>query len=91
MAPLTLPLSERTRKYGYVYWKKALDDDVLRLLADFDTVHVILDGLYIGEKKLDFKNRRFSIGPGKSKLIPSDATVLKLSLLKNGKLNIRCQ
>lgn len=91
MKKLTLEIPDRTRKYGYIYWSKRSQDEVRSFFGQRKTVEVILDGLYIGEKLINFEYCRISIGPGKARNIPDKASEIVLQFRKDGRLEIICQ
>ena len=88
---VTVPILDRSRKYGYLFWQKRKDEEVYKLLGRRRVVDVVLDGQYIGQKKVVLKYRRISIGPGKARGIPRDATDFQHSFDKDGRLQIRCK
>ena len=90
-ATVSLPIRERCRRFGYVYWPKRVDSAVRNLFGLKQTVDVVLDGLYIGQKKVSFDYRRLSIGPGKARNIPEEATEFHLSFSQDGRLQISCK
>ena len=48
---LKLPISERSRKYGYIYWAIRNDATVQRFFRAREVVDVLFEGTPIGEKK----------------------------------------
>ncbi|MCC3862529.1 hypothetical protein [Pseudemcibacter aquimaris] len=59
---IEIRIAERAIKYGYIYWTKKDDDKVT---AEFDAVkeaEVLVNGISLGVKKIDYRYRRISIG-----------------------------
>lgn len=88
MKKLVVKFSESNRKYGYLHWSSKQDTDAKDLLGRKKAVSIVLGGLYIGEKGIDNKFRRISIGPAKSRTIPEGVTELELKISKDGKLQV---
>ena len=88
MKRLVIQFSESNRKYGYLHWGYRQDADVREFFGRRKSVSMVLDGLYVGEKSIDEKFRRISIGPAKSRAIPEDITELVLKFSKDGRLQV---
>ncbi len=82
MKTLEIPILERSRKYGYIYWSKNLDAKTNEFFKDVNTVSVVFDGAKLGDKKIDFKNRRISIGWRWTRDLPEKVT--EFILTRNG-------
>lgn len=65
-----IPITDRARQYGYMIWPKTLEPDIKHLLAGADRISVVVEGKPLGEKRIDWKYRRISIGPKISQTIP---------------------
>lgn len=89
-ATIEIPLTERCRKYGYVYWTKELDSTVTKFFAGKKRVTVVLDQYLLGDKKIDLKFRRISIGAVRAQGISKECDTFRLSLEKDGKLRVEC-
>ena len=83
-----IPISERARKYGYVIWPKKLDRDVRALLGDVDTLAVVMDGRSLGEKRVDWKYRRISVGQSNTRVIAPGRSSFDLTAPNVGTLQI---
>lgn len=83
-------ISERARRYGYLIWPKTLDDAVGQELGARATVSVVLEGKTLGEKRVDWGNRRISLGPKQTRNLPPTATTFEVSLSRDGMLVVRC-
>jgi hypothetical protein len=86
-----IPIKDRSRKFGYIYWTKSLDTSAERFFAGRKVVDVVFQGTSIGEKKVDRKNRRVSIGLAKTRVLDESLTHYRLRFIKDGRLQITCQ
>ena len=87
---VSIPISDRARKYGYIIWPKKLDDCVRKLLSDRDTVEVVLENVQLGRKRIDWKYHRISLGPTQTRRIRAVALNFHLTLLQEGRLAVTC-
>lgn len=75
-----VPISERARKYGYLFWPKAADGDVRALLGEVQTVELSFNGDAIGTRTVDWRHRRISVGPRRTRDLPDAVTNFVLDL-----------
>lgn len=87
---IMIPILERSKKFGYIIWKKDKDFDMRAYFKDIQEVEVFFEGKNIGKKRIDWKNRRISIGWANTRKISSDKKEYKVALWKEGKLSIKC-
>ena len=88
---LTLPINDRSRKYGYIIWKKQMDKEVAIFLGDRKEVEVCFNDSLIGSKKIDWKFRRISIGYSRTRNLPINSKEFLLKFDEKGRLRISCQ
>lgn len=62
-----LPVTARSRRFGYLIWPRRLDAEVSALLGKRDTCDVVFDGNDLGTKRVDWKRRRISVGPARTR------------------------
>ena len=86
-----IPILPRSKKFGYVIWKRKQDFDVKSCLKDIENADVVFDGEQLGNKRVDWKYRRISLGWRQTREIPSSKKEFTVSLNKEGKLIIKCQ
>ena len=79
---MIVPISDRARKWGYVIWPKALDDEIHALLGDAATVSVSFEGKNAGSKRVDWHRRRISVGPAQTRGLPASITGFVLEFRK---------
>lgn len=91
MNELRVTIPDRTRKFGYLYWRERQDIDAKTFFGTKTSVPVVLGGLFIGMKSVDFAFRRISLGPNKVRAIPKTATELRLRFNNEGALEITWQ
>src|SRR6202035_4733699 len=82
---LKIPITPRSFRFGYIIWPAALDDSVKDFFGGRETVNVSFLDSFLGEKRLDYKYRRISIGPKKIKSIPPTATTFRLTFRDDGR------
>lgn len=83
-----IPITSRARRYGYVIWPKSRDAAVHAMLENRDTVCVLFGGRDLGERRVDWKYRRISVGPRATQGIGPEVSVFELSLLGDGSLQV---
>jgi hypothetical protein len=62
MDKLTIPITKSARQFGYIIWTPKLNDQLHDFLKGSSHVHLLFQGADLGEKKVDWKYRRISIG-----------------------------
>lgn len=70
---MIVPISDRARKYGYLFWPKTADAGMQALLAGAQTVDLSFNDAAAGTKTVDWKHRRISVGPKLTRGIPETA------------------
>lgn len=78
-----VPITKSARKYGYLIWAEKRHKEVNDLLQGLDHVNVIFNGFNLGNKKIDWKYNRISIGYKFTRALPEDAKYYKLRLENN--------
>jgi hypothetical protein len=88
---LVLPFSKRAFKYGYIFWKKSQDDLVQKFFGDITTVKIWFNNSYLGEKKVDWKYRRISLGYSKTRRLSDKLTEFVLTHKKDSSIKVVCR
>jgi hypothetical protein len=88
---LEIPISERAREYGYIFWPYRMDEKVRQFFGDCDGVVVMFEDSNLGEKRIDWEFRRISLGYKQTKGLDESLRVFKLTFLRNGRLQVKCQ
>lgn len=91
MSALRLPITERARRFGYVFWNHKMDDAVRAFLGDRQMVEVWFDDSKLGEKNIDWLARRISVGYSRTRVLPDSVKEFSLKFDKKGSLRITCQ
>jgi len=93
MKKLTIPITKSARQFGYVIWPPNLNDQVGTFLGGTSKVRLYFQGADLGEKNVDWKYRRISIGYRWTRRLSDDVTkyVLSLSDKDSTKLVVECQ
>lgn len=84
-----IEIADRARKYGYIYWISTNDDEMSQLLGRKSQIKVNFNRSDIGLKKIDWANRRISVGYRQTRDLPKDVKNFQLSLSKDGTLEVR--
>ncbi len=88
--PIEIPIFDRSRKYGYIYWKNAMDESVKKFLGDRQSIDVWFENSLLGKKNIDWKNRRISIGYKQSRKI-SESAKLFIITYHGDELKVICR
>ena len=87
---MRLEITNRARTYGYLTWPKKLDAEVAKTLsADREAVQVYLNETFLGQKRIDWKYRRISLGYKYTRALPATARYFNISMGKDGCLVIK--
>ena len=81
---MIVPISDRARKYGYMIWPKSADQDVQALMSEIQKVKVSFNGSDLGEKRVDWKHRRISIGPSQTRSVSETAKSFRVEFSGHG-------
>lgn len=84
---MIVPISNRARKYGYLFWPKAADDGMRALLSDVQKLELSFNGAEASTKTVDWKRRRISVGTKLTRAMPETASSFVLDF-QNPKLNV---
>lgn len=91
MTKLEIPLTERSRKYGYIFWPKVLDGQVEGFFKDATTVNLVFNNAEHGKKNIDWKHRRISIGWRWTRRLPEKVKVFVLTWKDEKTVNVVCR
>ena len=87
---MQIEILDRSRNYGYMFWMKSQDMEIKDLLGNIDRVSLVFDGNQIGEKNVDLKNRRISIGHNLTRRLSPKIKFFNVSLKKPSTLIVVC-
>lgn len=58
---VSIPLTPRAKKFGYIIWKKKMDPEIKEILGDDDFITLKIQDQEVMKKHIDWKQRRISI------------------------------
>ncbi len=87
--PFQIPILDRARKYGYLYWPKRDNDRVCRFLSGSDAIDIVFNDSYLGRKRIDRRYRRISLGWKQTRALPADVSVFRLTRRNDGRVSVR--
>jgi len=73
-------ITNRARQYGYVIWPKRRDAELRALLGDRDRVGVVMNGNSLGDRRVDWKYRRISVGPKATRALGDDQSRFQVTI-----------
>lgn len=77
---MILPITKSARRFGYVIWNRKNEPEIKKLLGERNSIAVIFNGFQIGEKKIDWKYHRISLGYKFTRALPVEANMFTVSL-----------
>ncbi len=77
---MTLTITKSARQFGYVIWSNKTDAAIKKLVGERNTITVYFNGFVIGEKVIDWKYHRISIGYKFTRALPETAKVYRLTV-----------
>lgn len=83
-----VPITQRSRRFGYLYWPKAQDEQMHTLLGQDEYIEVTFNHIEVGAKRIDWKYRRISIGPSKFRSLPENVETVVLRLDNKDRLEV---
>lgn len=91
MSALQIPITERARKYGYIYWPASMDAQIVEFLQSKKAVTIVYEGAEHGKKNVDWPHRRISIGYRWTRSISEEADWFVLSWDNSKRLKVTCR
>jgi hypothetical protein len=91
MNKVSIPITERARKYGYIFWPAALDEKMQEFFQDVSTVNLVFQGAEHGEKNVDWAHRRISIGWRWTRNLPHDVSDFVLTWKDKKTVSVLCR
>ena len=87
---ITFPISKSARQFGYIIWPPSFNKDFEKELKNAEKVTIVFNGLNIGEKRIDWKYRRISIGYKFTRALPEQVKNFEIEILPNNIIKVRC-
>ena len=91
MPKITIPITVRSRRYGYIYWSAKTDERIEAFLGSKESARLMFQGADHGLKKIDYKYRRISIGWKWTRQLPESVEDFVLSWKDNKTLDVVCR
>jgi hypothetical protein len=89
---LTIPITKSARQFGYIIWTPKLNDQLHDFLKGASHVNLSFQGADLGEKQVDWKYRRISIGYRWTRRLAEDISQYILTFRDSeSKLIVECQ
>ncbi len=79
---MKLLITKSARQFGYLIWNSTNNADVDKLFGGKTKIHVHFNGFDIGEKAIDWKYHRISIGYKFTRALPESAKYYVVALNK---------
>jgi hypothetical protein len=87
---LEIPISTRSRRFGYIFWAKSQDESVKQFFGHRTVAEVWFEKSHLGQKRIDWKNRRISMGWSRTRRLPREATFYRLTLQRDSTVKVTC-
>ncbi len=84
---MNIRITKGARQYGYLIWNSKNEAGIEELLKDLDKVRVKFNNFDLGEKNIDRKYRRVSLGYKLTRALPVDHTMYEVKM-NNGILEV---
>ena len=84
---MKLPITKSGRKYGYIIWNLKNSMEMEKMLHGMDSVPIIFNGFVLGQKSIDRRYHRISLGYKLTRALPLDQTTFILNI-ENGALEV---
>lgn len=81
-------ITKGARQFGYLIWNAKNGGDLEKMLNKKDSIHVNFNGFDLGEKNIDWKYHRISLGYKLTRAMPTEHSVYSVSL-KDGILEVK--
>jgi len=83
-------ITTRARTYGYFIWLKRQEPEIVKLVGgEMKIIKVILGEQFLGQKHIDWKYRRISLGYKHTRALPPTAKEFNATKKKDGSLLIQ--
>ena len=84
---MNIPITKTARQYGYLIWNSKLDMDIEKILGELSSVPILFNDFFLGEKRIDKKYRRISLGYKLTRALKESHDTFSISYL-NGVLEV---
>lgn len=84
---MELKITKGARQYGYLIWNSKTEESVEEMLQSRNFIHVRFNGFDLGEKHIDWKYHRISLGYKLTRALSPDHTMFSV-ICKDGFLEV---
>jgi hypothetical protein len=88
---MEVEITPRARLYGYLIWPASRDSEMKALIGNCEEINLFFLGADHGTKRVDWKNRRISIGYTWTRRLHYNKTIYVISFKKPCKLVVTCR
>lgn len=85
---MNMKCSANSIKYGYIFWSKSQDEAAKQLFGGMKRIKVVFEGNVVGEKNIDWKYRRISIGKKAIQSLPSTSSSYIATVNQSAELHL---
>lgn len=85
---MNIHITKGARQYGYLIWNSKIDSDIEKMLTGLSVVDVRFNGFMLGEKNIDRKYHRISLGYKLTRALPIEHDTFEVSYI-DGVLEVK--
>lgn len=85
---MNIHITKGARQYGYVIWNSKIDSEVESMLSGLSVVSVKFNGFNLGEKNIDRKYHRISLGYKLTRALPTEHDTFSVAYI-DGVLEVK--
>ncbi len=85
---MNIKITKGARQYGYLIWNSQIEETIEEMLRGLDSVPVKFNGFILGEKRIDWKYHRISLGYKLTRALSPDQTMFSV-LFNDGILEVK--
>lgn len=91
MTGLAVPITPRSKQYGFIFWSKASEEEVTKFFKNAEKVDVWFQNSYLGTKRIDWKYRRISLGWKRTRALPNEVKYFRITYKKDKSIQVICE
>lgn len=88
---ITITITKSAKYFGYIIWSKQQNSQIVKLLNGVKKIRLFFNNIDLGEKNVDWKYHRISIGYRLTRGIPENTENYILTLKENNILKVNCK
>jgi len=85
---MNIPITKGARQYGYLIWNNKTSIEIEKLLCGKNSVYIRFNGFELGEKNIDRKYFRISLGYKLTRALPANQNMFSVDM-NDGILEVR--